>query len=384
MRFIETIVSALTGSSTFVPASSAGTDKLAAQALRTLRRFESSQPQGYGANCSLKTAYRRREWETFSRQEKREYIDAILCLMEKPSISGDLAPGARSRYDDFLAIHINQTGSIHGTGSFLSWHRYFTFTYEQALRDECGYTGYQPYLNWPKYALDLYNAPVFDGSDTSMSGNGCYRKYNGTNIPSNDKPFIVLPPGEAGGCVESGPFKDMQVRLGPVAPAVNDAPPNPQKDGLGYNPRCLRRDMSAYAAERWNTDQNVTDLILQSNNIFTFQNTMQGDFPKGFLGVHTSGHFFVGSDPGGDLFSSPGDPYFFLHHAQIDRCWWIWQNIDPWHRIEVIAGTHTVNNDPPSANATLDDIIDLGVNAPGIAIRDAVSTLEGPFCYIYE
>lgn len=139
-----------------------------------------------------------------------------------------------------------------------------------------------------------------------MSGNGCYRENNGTNIPSNDKPLIVLPPGEGGGCVTSGPFKDMEVRLGPVTPAVNDAPPNPRKDGLGYNPRCLRRDISAYAARNWNTDQNVTDLLVQSNDILTFQNTMQGDFANGFLGVHTGGHFFVAGDPGGDLFASPG------------------------------------------------------------------------------
>lgn len=119
MRFIETVVSVLTGSSTFVPASTTGTDELAAQALRTLRRFESSQPQGYGASCNLRTAYRRREWDTFSAKEKRHYIDAVLCLMDKPSISGDLAPGARSRYDDFLATHINQTATIHGTVSMI-------------------------------------------------------------------------------------------------------------------------------------------------------------------------------------------------------------------------------------------------------------------------
>ena len=31
--------------------------------------------------------------------------------------------------------------------NFLSWHRFFTYTYEQALRNECGYQGYQPYWN---------------------------------------------------------------------------------------------------------------------------------------------------------------------------------------------------------------------------------------------
>jgi len=31
--------------------------------------------------------------------------------------------------------------------SFLSWHRYFTWAYENALRTECGYTGAQPVSN---------------------------------------------------------------------------------------------------------------------------------------------------------------------------------------------------------------------------------------------
>ena len=29
-------------------------------------------------------------------------------------------------------------------------------------------------------------------------------------------------------------------------------------------------------------------------------------------------------DPGGDLFTSPGDPAFFLHHGQVDRLWTLW------------------------------------------------------------
>lgn len=89
----------------------------------------------------METASVRREWDSLTRDEKRAYIDAVLCLMHKPPISGDLVPGARSRFDDFFGTHINQTLSIHGTGNFLSWHRYFTWTYEQALRHECGYTG---------------------------------------------------------------------------------------------------------------------------------------------------------------------------------------------------------------------------------------------------
>lgn len=110
---------------------------------------------------------------------------------------------------------------------------------------------------------------------------------------------------------------------------------------------------------------------------------MQGDFPEKYMGVHAGGHFYVGGDPGGDFFASPGDPWFFLHHGQIDRTWWIWQNQDLKTRQNAIAGTNTMFNAPPSANTTLDDIIDLGVLAPDIKIRDAMSTISDQFCYIY-
>ena len=190
-------------------------------------------------------------------------------------------------------------------GNFLTWHRYFTWTYENALRNECGYTGYQPYLNWGKYALDPINAPVFDGTPTSMSGNGVYKAHGSVGIPSNDDPDISIPPGVGGGCVTTGPFKNMSVNLGPIAPAFTDVPTNPQPDGLGYNPRCLRRDISTYAAKALQ-DQNTTDLITQNKDIGSFQTVMQGLFAQGLIGVHTAGHFLVGGDPGGDIFTSPG------------------------------------------------------------------------------
>lgn len=81
---------------------------------------------------------------SLSGSEKKAYTSAVNCLLTKPSKLTDFAPGARSRYDDFVAVHINQTLSIHGTGNFLTWHRYFTWAYENALRQECGYNGYQP------------------------------------------------------------------------------------------------------------------------------------------------------------------------------------------------------------------------------------------------
>lgn len=175
------------------------------------------------------------------------------------------------------------------------------------------------------------------------------------------------------------------VNLGPVSPALPDITANPSPDGLGYNPRCLRRDVSPIASSGWTKDADVAALIENADTFYNFSTTMQGDFAAGYLGVHAAGHFTIGGDPGGDLFASPGDPMFFLHHAMIDRTWWTWQNMDLQQRLYAIGATITLNNSPPSRNATLDDTIDLGfVGVPNLTIREASNTLGGPFCYVYE
>ena len=66
--------------------------------------------------CTLATASVRKDWARLSSREKKDYIRAVQCLQKKPSKSDPtFAPGARSRYDDFVAIHIDQTFSIHAT-----------------------------------------------------------------------------------------------------------------------------------------------------------------------------------------------------------------------------------------------------------------------------
>lgn len=239
-------------------------------------------------------------------------------------------------------------------------------------------------MNWGKYAEDVEGSPLFDGSVTSISSTGAYDPgRNGTGIPSNEAPSFIIPPGPGGGCVMSGPFKDWPVNLGPVAPALYDVPANPRADGMGYNPRCLRRDVNNWVPRNGSTDAISAALIKDYSDIASFQYFMQGDFANGYFGVHAAGHYTVGADPGGDFYVSPGDPYFFLHHAQIDRTWWIWQNQDLATRQFAISGTNTMFNFPPSANTTLDDILEMGVTADPIPIRDVMSTLDGPLCYIY-
>jgi tyrosinase len=55
---------------------------------------------------------------TLSRSEKRNYLDAIQCIHSKPALTPSaVAPGAKSRYDDFVVTHVLQTYSVHATVS---------------------------------------------------------------------------------------------------------------------------------------------------------------------------------------------------------------------------------------------------------------------------
>ncbi|RMZ75161.1 hypothetical protein DV737_g5425, partial [Chaetothyriales sp. CBS 132003] len=365
----------------YLPASTLQTDILAAKALANLAIYEVTHPSG---SCNISNAAVRREWSTLSKQERRAYIDAELCLMSKPSEADpSFAAGAKTRYDDFVAVHINQTLSIHGTANFLSWHRYFTWSFEQALRNECGYTGYQPYWNWGKYAFDLLNSPLFDGSDVSMSGNGQYEEHGCTDaLPTG---LNCIPAGSGGGCVNTGPFKNYTVNLGPVSPTLDIAGiiDYNSTDPLGYNPRCLRRDISTWVSSNWTKDADVYDLVTNYTDILSFQDRMQGNFTAGFYGVHTGGHFTTGGDPGGDLYASPGEPAFFLHHAQIDRTWWIWQSLDLANRKTAFAGGTSILDPTGSTPGKLTDPIIMGSLSEQVENQDVMSTTGGPLCYIY-
>ncbi|KAF0634904.1 hypothetical protein FPSE5266_09325 [Fusarium pseudograminearum] len=341
--------------------------------------FAQSTERSTAKKCTLANAAVRRDWRALSKKEKKAYIKAVLCLREKPSKADPaFAPGARTRYDDFVAVHINQTRSIHGTGNFFTWHRYFTWAYEKTLQDECGYKGTQPYWNWFE-TRDFAVDPLFDGSDTSMGGDGEFFKHNGS---SGGRGTILLPSGNGGGCIKSGPFAGAVANLGPPAPSMDgmEATTTP----LEYNPRCLRRDLTRYAVDQWLTYPNLHNVTLgvASRNIEIMQNEFQGRFPDGFLGLHGAGHYTMGGDSS-DLYSSPNDPNFFLHHSMVDRVYWIWQALHL-KQANDIAGTITIGNMPPSRDALKSDPLNMGVNAREITIGDALNTLSGsPLCYIY-
>src|SRR3954471_21509561 len=106
----------------------------------------------------------------------------------------------------------------------------------------------------------------------------------------------------------------MTVNLGPRSATIQNVPSNPRSDGFGLNPRCLRRAISTAMARGTTTDLTYQLITASRNNqISPFQNEMQGFFPDGTIGVHGGGHFTTGGDPGGDFYTSPGDPIFWTH-----------------------------------------------------------------------
>lgn len=257
----------------------------------------------------------RKEWRTLQPAEKKSYLDAVNCILTQPSLTPAFNnSGVKSRYDDLLYTHIQQTFSIHYVGHFLPWHRYFVATYEHMLRADCGYDGAQPYWDWTLDAASdeaFVSSPVFD-AELGFGGNGPFVQGNSSD------PFAV-PGRTGGGCVEDGPFsgRDDLVHLGPAS-------------SVAYNPQCLKRDLSPSFARRY-LGMNQMQLTLHQGGFGWFDRVVEGGPSFDASGIHGGGHYGVGGTYGevpwswcsllsatdvcpgqmGDLYASPADPIFY-------------------------------------------------------------------------
>lgn len=165
-----------------------------------------------------------------------------------------------------------------------------------------------------------------------MGSNGEYIPHG----PSNISAFglnVSFPPGTGGGCVYSGPFSNYTMNLGPIA----IEPKNSSLQGFDYNPRCLSRDISL----DWGNQTKPTSITRLFNSCNDF-GCLSTDLESA-NGGHSGGHLLIG-DIAQDPYASPGDPVFYLHHAQVDRVWTIWQGLDPENRTTQVYGTGTAFN----------------------------------------
>ncbi|KAF7115509.1 hypothetical protein CNMCM5793_002467 [Aspergillus hiratsukae] len=335
-------------------------------------------------HCTAQSALQRKEWSALSGNERIAYTDAITCLMSKPSIyEPGLVPGSTSYYTDFAAGHANISLSIHQSGTFLSWHREFLHLLESALHDECDYPAQMglPYWDWPLYTdKPLTESTLFDGSPTSLGGNGVATQGRLEQILSELEAAMLnyeipaggsIPPGSGGSCVVTGPFGNTIVSLGPFpASYIETGLPDNWKEA---NPHCLTRDLNDWTLSRFNNASRVESL-LSATDIENFQYQLNP--------IHRGGHISVGGQMA-DFFVSPLEPAFFLHHAQIDRLWSLWQGAEEGRR-ETYNGTSTFQNPPGGTpevhGGTVISFVPVGES---ITLDEAKDPMGGRYCYRY-
>src|SRR4051812_36971604 len=83
-------------------------------------------------------------------------------------------------------------------GAFFPYHRLYVWVHEQALRNECGYTGWQPWWDEPHDAGHFRNSSVMD----PVYG------FGGDGAGSS-------------GCIQDGPFRNYTNALGPKYDITN-------------------------------------------------------------------------------------------------------------------------------------------------------------------
>ncbi|KAF1849647.1 Di-copper centre-containing protein [Cucurbitaria berberidis CBS 394.84] len=306
---------------------------------------------------------RRLEWRQLSKLQKRSYIDAVLCLTRKKAKSG--ITGALNRFDDHQAVHNSQTPNIHWVGHFILWHRYFVATYEKALREECGYTSGQPYWDWSLDAepqnltsTKAFHSAIFNPHD-GFGGNGNFV------APTPEKNPLNITGGTGGGCVTNGPF----------------APPRFMLNFPNHD--CLRRDfipriMNSFA------DPKLVQKVLAQKDYTSFARAIENIPSFDEPNIHGSGHFGVGGVLGtiGNAANSPGDPLFFLHHGNLDRILWAWQQKDLKTRLNQVGGP-IAPFDYGGKNVTLDFEVNIGNLAGNATLKSLLDTQGGTLCYTY-
>ena len=245
--------------------------------------------------------------------------------------------------------------------------------YEDALREECGYKGAQPFWNWTLDAgpgQDIRDSPVFDPV-SGFGGNG----QAGVPVPPPSPDRFDIPGGTGGGCVLNGPFVNLTLNIGPG-------------ESLTYNPHCLTRSISPSMAV-YLTYSNIAPLAevttFEQFDIMT-EATSHSPNETRRITFHTGGHWTIGGDQA-NIYSSNSDPLFYLHHTFVDALWLGWQLADPTgFRLFDIGGPQKPFTKEPQV--TLDFPIDMGVVGPHIPLSRVMDVTEGNTggigCYEYE
>lgn len=288
----------------------------------------------------------RRSWSTLDAAEKQEVAEAFLAL--KKTLAGSGAPGAeraayasycgnydRNLFDFYVEIHLSAFVSMmttdmahtqmpHMGPQFLPWHRYLLMRVEADLREVSGNPDFTlPYWDW-----EDCQAATEDGE------NPCPLVFEAQYLgsPGNCEDATVA------GYLTDGGF-EKHAWTSPGLDSFNASSINcsaePLERALGCNVTGIDKPASAadvegvysrlvYDSEPYNscsTDEDVS--FRQYLEGFT-DTDVSPICVSGGCQMHGQGHLFISGDMGTG--GSPNDPMFFLHHANVDRIWAMWQD----------------------------------------------------------
>ena len=246
--------------------------------------------------------------------EQENFVRA--CVMMKANIVNPAAPANQqySKWDEYVAIHqmiqnafgpsatfVNFGHGGTGAFSFLSWHRYFLYRFELDLQSHV--PGVMlPYWDWTDPASTM--------TDTFLGPNGSGgvvpRGYFAFDRPGAGSNTTALPAW--------WPASLVGWRL-------------PNAFGSTWQGG-LRRNLRSVTLLPTVNDVRET---LAKNSYSTFQNALEsGSGLSSGNQMHNGMHGWIGGlgFPGGHMSNpaaSPFDPFFYLHHCNIDRLWAMWQ-----------------------------------------------------------
>ncbi|KAH8178615.1 common central domain of tyrosinase domain-containing protein [Sarocladium implicatum] len=275
----------------------------------------------------------RQEWRSLSKKQKKSYLDAFQCFIDSPSQLGMNG----SLYDDFSWAHNLVAHSNHGKAPFLTWHRRFISVYEKQLRETCGYDGALPYWDWSLDWEEPEKSVIFD-SELGFGGDG---------DPKAGK-------FGHGHCVTDTPFKNLK----------------PLWLGTEYKPHCLTRSFNDDGwLGHYISPESLADMLSSAT------------YEEFYLALELKAHDIIPTGVRGDFmaFTAPNDPIFYLHHAQLDRVWWLWQMRDRQRRTQEYGGVGD-----RSMNVTLTDVLPLAGLDADLTVADIMDTEAGGLCYRYS
>lgn len=280
---------------------------------------------------SYRQPHIRKNVSDLTAEEKTEFVAAIKKLKSTPAPDDD---GVANWYDHFVAEHwrkltcwstsANMGGYGHYGPDLITWHRAFLLEFEDALSTVSEKQMSIPFWDWTdKGSLDAMLATDFMGPGGTKKNN-----YVVDQGPFRKGEWEI----KVKGPTDTNPGqKDYLVR---AIGTVSMAPTPPTADEVKT---ALSRD--SYDAAPWNITtsreksfRSTMDGVLgASGQSCGTGNTIGVDGMTG-LQLHSRGHAFIGGqdndgNPGAlmDTITSPNDPIFWLHHANVDRIseqWW--------------------------------------------------------------